>query len=117
MWYTGQARGYSFIGYAKSDDGLHFMRVIDEPVLISERLWEGMSVMNPCVLYEDGIFKMWYAAGETYEPNVLAYAEATTAFTGKRVESIRFLSEKRAMTMNRTASAAVRFSMSKGLAI
>ena len=52
------------------------MRVIDEPVLISERLWEGMSVMNPCVLYEDGIFKMWYAAGETYEPNVLAYAES-----------------------------------------
>lgn len=76
MWYTGQARGYSFIGYAKSDDGLHFVRVIDEPVLISERLWEGMSVMNPCVLYEDGIFKMWYAAGETYEPNVLAYVES-----------------------------------------
>jgi len=76
MWYTGQARGYSFIGYAESDDGLHFTRVGREPVLISERLWEGMSVMNPCVLYEDGIYRMWYAAGETYEPNVLAYAES-----------------------------------------
>ena len=77
MWYTGQARGYSFIGYAESDDGLHFYRPLNEPVLISERAWEGFSVMNPCVLYENGIYKMWYAAGETYEPNVLAYAEST----------------------------------------
>ena len=77
MWYTGQARGYSFIGYAESDDGLHFCRPFNEPVLISERAWEGFSVMNPCVLYEDGLYRMWYAAGETYEPNVLAYAEST----------------------------------------
>lgn len=77
MWYTGQARGYSFIGYAESDDGLHFYRPLNEPVLISERAWEGFSVMNPCVLYENGIYKMWYAAGETYEPNILAYAEST----------------------------------------
>ncbi len=77
MWYTGQARGYSFIGYAESDDGLHFCRPLNEPVLISERAWEGFSVMNPCVLYEDGLYRMWYAAGETYEPNVLAYAEST----------------------------------------
>ena len=76
MWYTGQARGYSFIGYAESNDGLHFRRVLNEPVLISERPWEGASVMNPCVLYENGVYRMWYAAGETYEPNVLAYAES-----------------------------------------
>ena len=76
MWYTGQARGYSFIGMTKSDDGLRFIRTEEEPVLICERQWEGMSVMNPCVLYENGIYKMWYAAGETYEPNVLAYAES-----------------------------------------
>lgn len=77
MWYTGQARGFSFIGYAESDDGIHFTRPLSEPVLISERAWEGFSVMNPCVLYENGLYRMWYAAGETYEPNVLAYAEST----------------------------------------
>lgn len=76
MWYTGQARGYSFIGYAESDDGLQFRRMSKEPVLISERAWEGASVINPCVLYENGLYRMWYAAGETYEPNVLAYAES-----------------------------------------
>ena len=35
MWYTGQARGFSFIGYAESDDGIHFHRVLSEPVLTS----------------------------------------------------------------------------------
>ena len=84
MWYTGQARGYSFIGYAESTDGEHFTRVGTEPVLISERQWEGMSVMNPCVLYENGVYRMWYAAGETYEPNVIAYAESTDGVTWKK---------------------------------
>lgn len=84
MWYTGQADGYSAIGYAESDDGIHFKRVIKEPVLTREHIWEGYSVMNPCVLYEDGIYKMWYAAGETYEPNVLAYAESKDGINWKK---------------------------------
>ena len=84
MWYTGQAKGYSYIGYAESYDGIHFKRVLSEPVLISERPWEGYSVMNPCVLYEDGKYRMWYAAGETYEPNVLAYAESQDGINWKK---------------------------------
>ena len=84
MWYTGQARGYSFIGYATSDDGKSFNRASPEPVLISEYPYEGASVMNPCVLYEDGIYKMWYAAGETFEPNVIAYAESTDGINWKK---------------------------------
>ena len=78
MWYTGQARGYSKIGYAKSKDGVHFTRVRRDPVLISERPHEGFSVMNPYVLRDEtrGVFRMWYASGETYEPNVLCYAES-----------------------------------------
>jgi len=76
MWFTGQARGYSWIGYAVSEDGLHWNRVGDQPVLFSERPYEGASVMNPFVLWDEemGLFRMWYAAGEQYEPNVLAYA-------------------------------------------
>jgi len=76
MWYTGQARGYSFIGVCESDDGLTFRRVGREPILYPERPWEGASVMNPCVLYENGKYRMWYSAGETYEPNVIGYAES-----------------------------------------
>lgn len=87
MWYTGQARGYSFIGYAESDDGITFKRVMDEPVMIAEYNWEKESVMNPCVLYEDGIYKMWYAAGETYEPNVLAYAESDDGINWRKAKN------------------------------
>ena len=41
MWYTGHVRGYCYIGYAESTDGIHFRRVLKEPVLFSERNWEG----------------------------------------------------------------------------
>ncbi len=84
MWYTGQARGHSFIGYAESDDGIHFDKKEAEPIMIPERPWENASVMNPCVLYENGIYRMWYSAGETYEPNVLAYAESPDGITWKK---------------------------------
>ena len=76
MWYTGQAHGNSYIGCAESADGLTFRRVQTAPVLFPEAPWEGASVMNPCVLYENGVYRMWYSAGETYEPNVLCYAES-----------------------------------------
>ena len=78
MWYTGQARGYSKIGYATSKDGVRFTRVTKLPVLISERPHEGFSVMNPYVRWDEsrGVWRMWYAAGETFEPNVICYAES-----------------------------------------
>ena len=76
MWYTGQARGHSWIGYATSTDGHHWQRMSPQPVLFSERPFEGASVMNPFVAWDEdtGLFRMWYSAGETYEPNVLCYA-------------------------------------------
>lgn len=86
MWYSAKARGYSYIGYAESDDGINFHRVQDEPILFSERPWEGFAVMNPCVLYDEGIYKMWYAAGETFEPNVLAYAESKDGINWEKIK-------------------------------
>jgi len=78
MWYTGQAKGGSKIGYAKSKDGVHFARVRREPVLVPERDFEKLSTMNPYVRWDAArkVWRMWYAAGETYEPNVLCYAES-----------------------------------------
>ncbi len=84
MWYTGQARGYSFIGYAESKDGISFSRPFSEPIMIPEYPYEKQSVMNPCVLKEGDIYRMWYAAGETYEPNVLCYAESTDGINWKK---------------------------------
>lgn len=78
MWYSGQARGHTRIGYATSRDGVHFRRVSRLPVMISEYPHEGFSVMNPYVRWDEArhLWRMWYASGETFEPNVLCYAES-----------------------------------------
>lgn len=86
MWYTGQARGHSWIGVARSEDGIHFERFRQDPILAPEADFEGESVMNPCVMYENGRFRMWYAAGETYEPNVICYAESDDGITWVKYE-------------------------------
>lgn len=90
MWYTGQARSYnSWIGYATSDDGYHWKRMSDQPVLFSERPYEGASVMNPCVLWdqESRLWRMWYATGETYEPNVIGYATSSDGINWNKLAS------------------------------
>ena len=80
MWYTGQvwngSHGRSWIGLARSEDGIVFRRFRKGPVLSPETGFERESVMNPFVLYENGLYRMWYAAGETYEPNAICYAES-----------------------------------------
>jgi len=95
MWYTGQAGGKSYIGMAVSEDGLKFKKASPKPVLVPELDWEYMSVMNPCVLFDGGRYKMWYAAGETYEPNVLAYAESSDGLNWKKREKPIFTCEKK----------------------
>ncbi len=87
MWYTGQTSDFksSCIGYAESDDGINFKRVQKDCIIKPQYNWEKLSVMNPCVLYENGKYRMWYAAGETYEPNVLAYAESDDGILWKKL--------------------------------
>jgi len=75
MWFTGQNKKISKIGYATSEDGYNFKKLPD-PVLIAEYSYEKKSVMNPHVIYdkEEKIYKMYYTAGEFYEPDVICYA-------------------------------------------
>lgn len=89
MWYTGQENGISKIGYAISDDGYNFKRNGREPIMIPEKEWENKSVMNPHVIYDEDekIYKMWYAAGETYEPDVIAYATSLDGITWNKFEN------------------------------
>lgn len=76
MWYTGQARGKSWIGYATSTDGMNWQRESDKPILSAEQAWEKVAVMCPHVIYDDkaGLYRMWYSGGEQYEPNAIGYA-------------------------------------------
>src|SRR5262249_8674879 len=76
MWYTGQAKGKSWIGYATSKDGKAWKRRSDKPVLSAEKPWEKVAVMCPHVLYDDKDkgFRMWYSGGEQHEPDAIGYA-------------------------------------------
>jgi beta-1,2-mannobiose phosphorylase / 1,2-beta-oligomannan phosphorylase len=76
MWYTGQAAGRSWIGYAKSDDGLTWIRLSDRPVLSAEAAWEKVALMCPDVMWDEDLrlFRMWYSGGDLYEPDSIGYA-------------------------------------------
>ena len=78
LWYTGQNKGVSSIGYAKGVDIFSLQRVNNVPILQPTEVFEGRSAMNPCVLWNKkrSLFQMWYAAGEDYEPDVICYAES-----------------------------------------
>lgn len=89
LWYTGQSQLTSCIGLAISDDGNVFQRLSDNPVIIPNLPFEGCAVMNPCVLWDANrkLFRMWYAAGENYEPNVICYAESTDGLCWEKYNS------------------------------
>ena len=89
MWFTGQARGRSYIGYARSDDGLTWRRVGDQPVMWSERPFEGPSIMDPFVMWDEdmGLFRIWYTAGEQYEPNAIGYATSPDGIQWTKYEN------------------------------
>jgi beta-1,2-mannobiose phosphorylase / 1,2-beta-oligomannan phosphorylase len=79
MWYTGQAKGKSKIGYATSPDGRNWKRQSLTPVLEPSVAWEGVAVMCPHVMWDERerTWKMWYSGGEQYEPNAIGYATST----------------------------------------
>ena len=89
MWYTGQAKGRSAIGYATSADGVAWVRQSEKPVLVAEAPWEGVAVMCPHVMWgaADRLWKMWYSAGQQYEPNSIGYATSTDGLHWKKYGS------------------------------
>ena len=88
LWYTGQSNGRSNIGLAISNNGYDFKKYKNNPVMTPEYEHENYSVMNPHVIYDkdEKIFKMWYAAGETYEPDVICYATSKNGINWMKYE-------------------------------
>jgi predicted GH43/DUF377 family glycosyl hydrolase len=76
LWYTGQAKGHSYIGYATSADARKWKRMSKKPVLSPEKPWEKVAVMCPHVLWDEQTrrYRMWYSGGEQGEPNAIGYA-------------------------------------------
>ncbi len=88
MWYTGQARGRSWLGYATSPDGKAWKRMSARPVLAAEKPWEKVAVMCPHVLWDDAakLFRMWYSGGEQNEPNAIGYATSPDGLAWTKAE-------------------------------
>ena len=76
LWYTGMNEKEAKIGLAVSKDGYSFKRYQQNPIIVPTESHEKGAVMNPCVLWDDAdsVFKMWYSAGEKFEPDVLCLA-------------------------------------------
>ncbi|NCA80525.1 MAG: hypothetical protein EOM76_10145 [Sphingobacteriia bacterium] len=79
MWYTGQSKDNSWIGYATSKDGKNWSRKSEKPVLSPDTPWEKVAVMCPDVIWDaqQKLFKMWYSGGEQYEPDAIGYATSS----------------------------------------
>jgi predicted GH43/DUF377 family glycosyl hydrolase len=89
LWYTGQARGRSWIGYATSPDGRTWKRMSDKPVLSPEKPWEKVALMCPHVIWDEAAkqFRLWYSGGEHYEPNAIGYATSPDGLVWARHEA------------------------------
>ncbi len=89
MWYTGQIRGKSWIGYATSKDGKKWQRMSKSPVLSPEKPWEKVAVMCPHVIYDEKAksYRMWYSGGEQYEPNAIGYATSADGLKWTKSET------------------------------
>lgn len=86
LWYTGQAGGRSWIGYATSADGRTWRRMSDKPVLAASEPWEKVAVMCPHVLWDEKtrLYRMWYSGGEQNEPNAIGYATSADGLIWKK---------------------------------
>ncbi len=89
MWFTGQAKGHSCIGYATSTDGKTWTRMSDKPVLSPKAHWEKVAVMCPHAIWdeEDKLFRMWYSGGEQYEPDAIGYATSPDGCNWRKFEA------------------------------
>src|SRR5215217_1769071 len=62
MWYTGQADGKSWIGYATSADGINWKKNAKDPIFSHDPLnkWEQAKVTACQVIQEKGYYLMFY---------------------------------------------------------
>ncbi|MHC5074460.1 MAG: glycoside hydrolase family protein, partial [Planctomycetota bacterium] len=69
-WDAGEYESLQ-IGHATSKDGIHWTKDKHNPVLPQggEADFDRTGVWDPYVIYEDGLFKMWYGGGGGSMPN------------------------------------------------
>lgn len=83
LWYSGTDESdltrnpFWRIGYATSTNGINWTKQNNgNPVIVPTTPWELSNVSYPNVIFEDGKYKMWYAAGLGDLPQQIVYAES-----------------------------------------
>ena len=63
MWYAGRDSVRSQIGLATSLDGVRWTKHPDNPIFgpAAAPAWDSFEVGEPCVLLDDGVFRMYYS--------------------------------------------------------
>ena len=78
MWYSGSPNNNNWqIGLAVSRDGTTWVKDPTKPVVTvgPAGSWDARIAWHPEVLYEDGLYKMWYNGwDESYSPGAIGYA-------------------------------------------
>ena len=79
MWYTGLPRPGGKIGFAISSDGTTWKRELNPVLSPSPGTWDSLLAGVPCVIRENGLYKMWYTGTATNpsgsaEGNRIGYA-------------------------------------------
>lgn len=84
MLYRAQGLDYvSHIGYAVSEDGVHWWR-LDRPVFSPREPWEARGVEDPRIVFLEGAFYMTYT-GYSTEGTRAALARSTNLITWERL--------------------------------
>lgn len=81
MWFAGYDGTTYQIGYASSADGVLWSKYGGNPVVTpSGAGWDGASVLAPTVLYESGVYKMWYTGVDSSGLTRIGYATSPDGF-------------------------------------
>ena len=83
------------IGHATSKDGVHWTKDPANPVLLrgAPGEWDRTGTWDPFVLYEGGLFKMWYGGGGGGKPCDWAFAVSNDGSHFEKKGRISFLKE------------------------
>jgi beta-1,2-mannobiose phosphorylase / 1,2-beta-oligomannan phosphorylase len=83
LWYEGQNKTNSFVGYATSPDGVSWKRWGDHPVMRPDVPWEKAAIQGADIMWDEGAhaYKMWYSGGPQSESDAIGYASSPDGVT------------------------------------
>ncbi|NIM94739.1 MAG: DUF11 domain-containing protein [Anaerolineales bacterium] len=82
LWYIGADASWTRqIGLAISPDGEIWTKEGSNPVLSPTEPWEGTALGGPSVIFDGGLFKMWYMAFDSSGVGRIGYATSPDGIT------------------------------------